>query len=300
MAIITISLKEYGPWFISGVPRQIAFSTNIPSVIYYTLDGTEPTILSSVYYEPVTLQTTGTVRVRALAISGLDTGTFDIIFSTDSSRLYFPRRSDYVGGEGIVIDAYGVTPVVIDGYGADSNENVIVPVRRSDYPLEELDIKYSRTGPDGYGPGTLIRMGLPPESYYQDNAVDSNASSPNDDNVFFNPRSLYIVIDGRDGYSDESVYPINRPYGSTTNVVKYLQGKSLYSPSPPLTGGFVRSFINGDSDIRVSYYYDTVENRWIKSIQTFDASTYPKRLGERNLTGGPIVFRWVYNKPSVI
>lgn len=301
MAVITISLKEYGPWFISGIPRQIEFSTNIPSIIYYTLDSSEPTDSSSVYYEPITLPTiSGTVRVCALAISGNDSGTLDVTFSTDNSHLFFPRRSDYLGGQGIVVDAYNVDPVLIDGYGADANNYIIEPVRQSDYPLDELDIKYSRTGSDGYGPGTLIRMGIPPESYWSNDTNDHEASSPNDNNVFFNPRSLYITIDGRDGYDDEIVYPINRPLNSPMNPVKYLQGKSFYLPNPTISGGFVRYFINADTNSIVSYYYDNVDSRWIKSIQTFNSENYPKKLGNRNLKGGPIVFKWIYNKRSMI
>ncbi len=300
MAVISISVKEYGPWFISGVPRQVALDTNIPAIVYYTLDGSEPTSSSSVYVSPISLPTSGTVILRALAVSGADRGALNLTFYSDSTKLFFPRRSDYTGGLGIVVDAYGVETVVTDGYGPDAYNFVDVPVRNSDYELEDLDIKFSKENDYFVGPGVMIKMGIPPEEFWQDNAIDMDASSPNNNNVFFNPRSLYIVMDGRDGYEDQSVYPINRPWEGTTNLVKYLQGKSFYRPSPYISGGHVKSFYNRDTKTSVAYYFDHNELRWIKSIQTYDTDTYPERLGDRNLTGGPLVFAWIYNKRSSI
>jgi hypothetical protein len=300
MAVITISVKEYGPWFISGVPRQIALDANVPSIIYYTLDGSQPGPTSSIYIEPITLPTSGTIHVRALAISGSDRGALDLLFYSDSSKLFFPRRSNYTGGKGIVVDAYGVETVVTDGYGLNAYNYVILPVRSSDYELDDLEVKYSKEGDYFVGPGVMFRMGIPPEEFWQDDAVDAEPSSPNDDNVFFNPRSLYIVIDGRDGYEDQSVYPINRPWEGTTDMVKYLQGKSFYRPGPYISGGFIKSFYNKDTGTAVSYYFDHNELRWIKSIQNYDPATVPERLGARNLSGGPIVFKWIYNKRSSI
>lgn len=299
MAIITISLKSLGPYFISGIPRQIELSTNVPSLIFYTLDDSEPSLSSLVYLDPIDLPTENTVRVRVLAISGSDTGILDVTFGPDNSKLFYPRRN-ITGSLGIAIDAYGVEPVVIDGYGVNDYNIVDNPVRRSDYPLEDLEIRYSTTGPDGYGPGTMITLGAYPAEFWQDNAVSEEASSPNHMNVFFNPRSLYIVIDGRDGYDDESVYPINRPWGGTLNPVKYLQGKQFFDPAPFVSGGFVRSFINYNTGVIILYYYDNVETRWIKSIQSFDTSTVPRRIGDRTQTGGPLVVPWIYNRRSMI
>lgn len=299
MSLVVISLTSFGPYFISGIPRQVELITNVPSIIFYTLDGTEPTYASPVYLGAIDLPTDVSVRLRVLAVSGSDTGTLDTTFST-TSQLTYPIRSEYSGSLGIAVDAYGVTPVLTDGYTVDANNNVIVPTRRSDYELDELEIKYSRTGPDGYGPGTIITMGTPSASYWQDDAVDPDASSPNDTNVFFNPRSLYIVIDGRDGYDDESVYPINRPHGSTRDPVKYLQGKDFFTPSPYISGGIVRSCYNINTGVAVAYYYDFNELRWIKSIQNFDTSKVPSNLGSRTQTGPPLVIKWVYNKRSMI
>lgn len=302
MGIITITAIQQGPFLISGVPNNVILNTNVPAIIYFTLDGSQPTIFSEVYLSPINIPTTGSVRLRALAISGSDSGRLDITFSTDSSDLAIPpRRLPHDGGAGVVVDAYGVDPVVLDGYKPNNIGDVIVPVRYADKPLKCYDIKFSRTGPDGYGLGTLIQLGPVPEEQREEaSSIDPEPSSPNEDNVFFNPRSLYIVMDGRDGYGDESVYPINRPWGSSVDVVKYLQGRELIGSRPYVSGGFVKTFYNPDKSMAVSYYLDMNEQRWIKSIQNYDVSAVPQRIGDRRQAGQPLVFRWIYNKRSVI
>lgn len=300
MAIITISLTAFAPYFIDGIPRQIELETNIPAIIAYTLDGTEPTLSSSIYTDPIIMPTENSVRVRVLAVSGTDTGTLDTTFGPDISKLYFPRRSQDVGGMGVVIDAYGFPVVLQDGYGADADGNVNVVVRRSDYELEDLEIKYSSTGTDGYG--TLIRLGPYPPEFWEDHAVEEEASSPNDSNVFFNPRSLYIVIDGRvaDGYSDESVYMINRNIFGTMDDVKYMNGKNFFTPTPIVSGGLARTCINYETGLRVSYYWDAIECRWIKSIQTFDTTKLPEGIGMRRQIGPGLVVPWIFGRRSIL
>jgi len=303
MAVITISAFESASQLISGVPMLVALETNVPATIFYTLDGSVPTVFSAVYLDPIIMPTISTVRLRALAVSGSDIGYFDITYSTDTTDLVISRRIEGYGA-GIVVDAYNVPYVLMDGYGVDSQGEVDVPVRFSDYELQDLDIKYSRTGPDGEGLGTIITMGMPPYSQLEKaSAVDWNPTTPNHQNVFFNPKSLYITIDGRDGYEDQIVSPhviINRPWAGTRNSVKYLQGKEMYEPQPYISGGHVRTHYNYEKGIAVAYYFDHNETRWIKSIQSFDPNTVPQGIGSRRLVGGPLVFKWIYNKRSMI
>lgn len=300
MAIITISLTTKGPFLVSGIPGAVEIETNIPAVVFYTLDGSEPNISSSVYIDPIDIPTgEDSIRLRVLAVSGSDSGILDITFSPDITDLTYPRRSQNTS-LGIAVDAYGVPIVLTDGYGVDAYDSIVTPVRSSDYALEDLEIKYSRTGTDGYGPGTMFVLGPYPEEFWQDDATSEDESSPTRDNVYFNSRSLYIVIDGRDGYDGESVFPINRPWGGAYSPVKYLQGKSFFQPDPFVSGGLTRYFVNYNTGTIVFYYFSQIENRWIKSIQSFDTSKVPQRIGDRRLTGPPIVFKWIYNRRSMI
>jgi hypothetical protein len=304
MVVLTITAVGLGPQLMAGIPQLVELETNLPAVIYFTLDGSQPTIASPVYVRTIQLPTLMRVRLRALAISGPDTGTLDISFVAVTDIIHPTRRFEGHGG-GIVVDAYGIPEVSIDGYGPDTghpisdNEYPVdLAVRGSDIPLTDLDIKYSRTGFDGEPPGILISVGFPQDLGERESAVDARASSPNHDNVYFNPRSQFIVIDGRDGYQDQSIFIINRPFGGTMDEVKYLGGKSLYEPSPYISGGLVRQFYNYDKGIGVFYYFDHNECRWIKSIQKME-ERLPSNVGIRH-GGNPLVFAWMYNKRSMI
>jgi hypothetical protein len=300
MAVITITAAESAVELISGIPQVISLYTNVPATVFFTVDGTEPTAFSEVYVGPIEMPTTVSVRLRAIAISGPDMGLLDIIYSTDSTDLSRDRRTEDLG-IGIAVDAYGVDSVLTDGYGPDADNYVVVPVRSSDEELENLEIKFSRTGLPQISPGTIITLGPVPESQRDKvSAIDEEASSPNNQNVYFNPKSLYIVMDGRDGYEDQSVFSINRPHGSTMDVTKYLQGKTLYEPQPYVSGGLVRTLYNRKEGRAVSYYFDHNETRWIKSIQSFDPDTIPANIGSRRQVGPPLIFKWIYNRRSMI
>jgi len=304
MAVLTITAVGHGPQLMAGIPQLVELEANLPATIYFTLDGSEPTVSSPVYLQEIQLPTMMHVHLRALAISGPDRGTLDITFMSAPSIVHPTRRFEGYGA-GIVVDAYGIPEVVIDGYGPDGQRPVgdfeypvDVPVRGSDIPLIDLETKYSRTGFDGEGSGTLISVGFPQDLGQRESAIDGRASSPNHNNVFFNPRSQFIVIDGRDGYQDQSVFIINRPMGGTMDEVKYLGGKSLYEPSPYISGSLVRQFYNYEKGIGVFYYLDQNECRWIKSIQKMEEKL-PPNIGMRR-GGNPLVFAWIYNKRSMI
>jgi hypothetical protein len=298
MAVVTISALELGPELVAGIPRYIAFETNMPSTIYYTVDGSTPSLSSNVYVDPILLPDNScNVQLYAMAISGEDIGYLYLFFGADITTI---RRSHRVEGygAGIVLDAYGKDWIFYDGYSLDSIDETVVPTRYSDYELKELEIKYSKTGQNGIGNGTFPWPGPSPEDIDQSySPLGPEESSPNDQNVYFDPRAMYIVIDGTmaDGYVDQSVFPINRPYGGTMNPAKYLNGQLMYSPCPFISGGLVRSFVNYNTGIMISYYFDHVDCRWIKSIQKFTKSVdVPDHIGSRNQSGPPLVFKWVY------
>lgn len=296
MAIITISVYRSEKQLISGIPQVVSLDTNVPATIFYTLDGSIPTALSYVYIEPIVMPTSSPARLRAYAVSGTDVGYLDITYRSDNTAApYFRRLEGY--GIGIAVDAYGVEPVLYDGYVSDDFGTVDIPARYSDYPLEDLEIKYSRVGFDGEGYGTIPIMGPiiggQPE-------VDPEPSSPDNNNVYFNPRSLYIVMDGRDGYQDESVYPINRPWEGTMDVVKFMNGRCLKYPDIYISGGHVRTYYNYVTGTAVAYYFDSTDCRWIKSIQNFDVQNVPRNIGDLRQYGPPLVFKWIYNKRNMI
>lgn len=299
MAVISISAISLGTELIAGIPQFVALDTNIPSTVFFTLDGSVPTASSSVYLSPIEMPTYGSIRLRALAISGADLGNLDVTYFTQTSALHRHLRIDGYG-IGIAVDAYGVEPVLTDGWGADDTGYVIVPDRKSDYELKDLEIQYSRAGFDGEGYGTLIKLGpQPPDVIERSEEIDGEFSSPNNQNVYFNPKATTIVIDGTDGYGDQVVRIINRPLDGTLDPIKYLQGKTMYEPQPYISGGHIRTFYNYTTGRLCAYYFDACECRWIKSIQSFDPNAVPRGIGLR-MGIQPLVFKWVYNKRSGI
>jgi hypothetical protein len=296
MAVITISVVDVGPELISGVPQWVSLSTNIPATIFYTLDGSVPTIASSVYITSILLTTTSSIRLRALAISGVDLGILDVFFAS-TTYLTYPRRIDATYGAGIVVDAALIEDVFDDGYGLDESNVSSEPIRYYDVDVPRLDIQLFRDSSSGEG--TMLSVGFAPPK----NQISFDMSTPNGNNVFFNPKSLYVVIDGRDGYEDQvhdGYLIINRPCAGTMDPVNYLGGKMFYEPHPYTSGGFVKTHYDSRNKVSVSYYFDANETRWIKSIENFDPTQVPANLGLRHSSGGPLVFKWVYNKRSVI
>jgi hypothetical protein len=306
MAVIIITAEGLGSELVAGIPLLVSLSTNLPSTIYFTIDGSEPSASGAIYVQPIPMPTdAGSIRLRALAVSGSDRSTLDVVYRVDTGMTAPPWRLPY-DGAGVVVDAYGVPEVVFDGYGVDPHDSSDVftadyPVRGADEPLQDYEFRYSTTGAAGQGLGTLIAIGFPDPALMARKlgAVDPRTSSPNHDNVFFNPRSLFVTVDGRDGYQDQSVFLRNRPWAGTLDPVKYLGGKQFLEEAPYISGGLVRSFYNWDKGFMVTYYWDSNELRWIRSIQSLDSSRRPA-TGMRPGTGPPMVFKWVYNKRSTI
>jgi hypothetical protein len=238
-----------------------------------------------------------------MAISGQDIGYLVVYFGADTTFITRARRVDGYGA-GIIVDGYREPWVLYDGYTLNELDEAEVPARFSDYELKELEIKYSKTGVNGIGTGTFPWPGPEPEEISQEySPIGPEESSPNNQNVYFDARALYIVIDGTmaDGYTDQSVFPINRPYGGTMNPAKYLNGQLMYSPDPFISGGLVRSIVNYNTGIMVSYYFDATDNRWIKSIQKFTKNDIvPDQIGSRRQFGPPLVFKWIYNNRNMI
>jgi hypothetical protein len=47
--IITITITESSVQLVSGIPKSVTITTNFPSTIFYTLDGSTPSVNSLIY-----------------------------------------------------------------------------------------------------------------------------------------------------------------------------------------------------------------------------------------------------------
>lgn len=286
--VILLTATESDNELISGVPEYVVFSTNVPSTIFITFDGTEPDNTSEIAVGNVYLPSdSSTVTLMAKAISGsFSSDTLSLLYSTDSSDLDKSRNLDK---EGIRVMPFGSTS--IDSISFDSNG---LPSQETAIPLQDLEIKTSKTNRRGEP--------IPDDSSVEfikfpttlAGSVPEQISSVND-NINFDPRAKLILIDGsdQDAINNQSVRIINRPHGTMDLVSNFYNEHQVQQPI--VTANLVKSMVNPKTGVIVFYYRESRENRWIKSVQQTDplslnlTPTIPQR------TSG-FVFRWVEDR----
>ena len=282
--MIVLTLLESEEQIISGIPEYIEFETDVPANIFYTLDGTDPTIESLIALGKVYLPTSGlTLTVKAIALSA--DGSSDVleqVYNSDSTELDGPRNI----GEGISVLPFGSTSVNnlsfdADGYAAQESSSDFV----------DLDIKASITGGENQTSVSFVNFAdVDPEG-------DSFSSSSVNDNVYFDPTAKLILVDGStdEAFDNQQVKLINRTYNSFDPTSK-LFTERLGQKEPIVTGNYVRSYYNPATKEYVSFYYESVDSRWIISKQklknTVIKSGYPSNSRGR---GGRFVYRWIEN-----
>jgi hypothetical protein len=286
MAIL-ITVVESTNQIISGIPEYVVVESNTPAVIFYTFDGTDPTIDSD-FMESNTLvlptdQSSVTVKLKAIA--GIDSSEiFEHEWSTVVS--FVTRRFKDTDGISIlppdaeVVDSLSVN---VDG---DAARETSIPFVDLEMKASDRDV-YKRH--DG-GKTSLafinfnLELIMAAEVPYQ-----SKTSSPNDNNLDFDPKAGLIIIDGStpEKLASQSVKIINRPYN--TIPVRSGEYNEHLVQQPIITGNLVRYMTNPKTGKTVFYYFDSRECRWIHSIQQIT----PKQLNIGNMVGNPKVFAWI-------
>jgi hypothetical protein len=285
-------MEESEDQIVAGFPEYIIFSTNIPATIFYTLDGTDPDPLTSEMFADgilkLSIPTNGTtLTVKALAVSGSSS-------SSILEQTYFTSQQDIeknrlTGKEGIRVLPVGITPINNLSYDSEGN-----PAQQSVIPIEKMDLKGSTTnnrGEDIPGDTTLDFVNFPiSQGYFQKPLI----SSPNDNNINFDPKAFYVVIDGstQDKMDSQIVKIINRPHG-TMDLVSPIYNRNMNSFHLN-TSGLVRYMISPNRDKICFYYRDSREGRWIRSTQDIKYKT----LNLTPVASPPssFVFRWVENR----
>lgn len=287
--MIVLTLVESSEEYVSGFPEYIELSSSVPATIYYTLDGSEPTTSSLIAVEKIYLPTTsGSITFKAIAVSSSDSS--DILeteYKTDSTALNGPRRIE----EGVLVLPYGQDiaeslSVKLDGSDAQSSSE----------SFSDLDIKASAVSSDGFSLGdgktSVSFINFPSRTV----ETDRFSSSSVNDNYYFDPSAKYILIDGSTSAQLENqvVRIINRTYntlGTTSSFYKEQLGRS----EPIITGNYVRSFYNQKTGVYTSYYWESLESRWLVSVQSIEPSsggTSPAYSKNR------FVFRWIQDRST--
>ena len=317
---ITIIVTESPLQLLAGIPSNVIIETNVPSTIFYTLDGTEPTVLSNVVVGPVVMPTdSADVILMVFATDGVNTSPIITQeYKTDSKDLRRPydtvciedyncHQSTYpfgppVAGMNIPYE-YGNTggvivdnqekPRVPDGYDGFGN-----PAGYVNSPECQYDFLFSDTnaiGEMGRGIGTLpghVLWVKPRNNNKQ--KEHTNAAGP-----LFDPRALVIFQDSRETPYDPDVPKINRPYFDLEDYTRARDGGMLTTTDPitPM-GSFLKAHYNPTDNCLIYYYYDNRAGRWIISKEPYSPSENPTANLSSIMTRGRgnnvgLVFKWI-------
>lgn len=273
---------------IAGIPEYVEFSTSEPSTVFYTFDGTDPDEDSDMASGRVYLPTrTPTFTLKAIA---LIQESSSVILEQDYAVTFLDKeRVGRVNDEGIQVlpaDEDPVDSLGVDVNGDDAQETAI--------ERDDLDIKVSRTNRIG----EELKDGSSREFVnfveYEVGTNDNEyRSSPNDDNVEFNPNAKVIIINGYDqaDLEDQVVRITNRPHGTMTVTSPFYN--EHIQQEPIITGNFVRTMYNPQTQKIVFYYAESRENRWIKSIQKVEN---PANLNITGQVEAGFVFQWIEDR----
>lgn len=295
MSVISISITESEEQIVSGIPKSISLTTNVPSTIFYTLDGTDPNLFSTIYTSPVYLPKDSlSIVLKVLATNGVDysvivteTYTTNVLGNTrlphsatdtppgeSLPNLYpygtndTPPTTTYYspGDAGVTVNNPDL-PSTATGYDGDGYETGFT---NKPYNLENYNVVYSTKnylGETGYGIGNL------PAS----TQVSQEPVIPETTSQFtktFDPRA-FVIFQDFDQEDPQDPAQINKQYFSLVDVNKARDGNHYFTSgldAPPVSGTFLRAHYNPRDNTITHYYLDTWSNKWIISKSPYQAT----------------------------
>lgn len=314
MTVIILTLTESTNQVISGIPHSITLTTDAPSSIFYTLDGTTPDVSSSIYVGAITLPTNNSsVIFKAFATDGVNSSA--VLSKTYSPNISGIRQShsqitsnnipsapitpfpfsDKTGsppfsygeiGGGLIVDDPEVIGIP-DGYdGSGSNKYS----DQTDKPLNEYKIIYSDTNDKGErGPnlGTVpnkvtIKNNNPPGPISTFSAASDH---------FFNPKALVIYQDSR-LVPDDGIARFNHQFFTLPHAESNGPSQRAVEGNHT-TGSFIRSDHNPNDQTITYSYRDSFTNRWIFSKEPFTPKPNQDGMVVNSRTGMNRVLKWI-------
>lgn len=282
---IIITVVQSTNQIISGIPEYIEVETNIPSVVFYTFDGSDPTIDSSFLTGTrLILPTSGnSVLLKLVAIAGSDSSD---IFEHEWITVVSNVTKRFEETQGINILPPGSE--VVDSLAVSQSGS---PARETS--IEFIDLEMKATDRDKFkkferGKTSLDFINFKLEMIVNEEPYQSKVSHVNN-NLDFDPKAGLIIIDGStpEKMTAQSIKIINRPSDTMaprSDSYNFRVGRESVQSS-----NLVRYFINPRTGKMVFYYFDSRECRWIESIQQIT----PKTLNIGQQVGNPKVFSWI-------
>jgi len=322
MAVISLTITESSEQVVAGIPRSIAITANMASTIFYTTDGSDPDLSSTIYTAPFKLPTNQlTLVLKIFASNGVDSSPIisttyqtDLLgqnarnphSGTDAQAQSVPKADPRpFGSTPIQPDAHFLGPAeagsnvndpnlpsTSNAFDADGNPSTFTNATFQGIASKDLLVILSETnaiGERGYGIGTLpekskVQAPVPPPEY----------SSTTD--KLYNPKAMVIFQDYTlPGNVDDPV-DVNRMSFTLENVEETRQGNQFFNvgpDTPPPTGNFVRQHYNPRDNTITYYYFDSSVNRWIISKTAYTpAPTAHNYSGVVFGKGSRAVFAW--------
>jgi hypothetical protein len=307
---ITLKIIQSADQVISGVPRFVSMEADVPCTIFYTLDGSDPTIYSMMYVSPINLSERSSVTVKAFASNG--TETTDIITESFNKPIEDNTRKHHIGTANTVSQTVGQSlfgsgnvtktiysqsqniqvvvddpskPEISNGYSASGEPNNFtnLPLTSINYLLRESTTDANGRPIVGTSPKVLRQPASPPPQ----------SSNMYDD--FFDPRALVIYHDVSKEKPEDPPH-INRTHFDSYDTVN--NPNTFYSvnlDSPNMTGSFIRSFYNPKTNQITSYFRDSATNKWIRSIAPYTPPESAGQLFVQVIGSGAskFVYQWV-------
>jgi hypothetical protein len=334
MAVISICIENSREEIVNGIPLSISLSTNISATIFYTIDGSLPTLFSPIYTSPIFPSTEITsLTLSVFATNGVDTSTI-IVERYQTNLLGQDARFPHSGtnacpnSEQATIDPtpFGSPPIQPNqqflgpgaaglnvfnpekpagkptGYNAEGEPTGFTNNQQRALPTPGFPYTYSdsdQEGVQGYGIGTLpLTSIVPPKPVPEQSEYGSQ---------FFDPRA-FVIIDDLTQPRDPGLPPlIHRSAFTLENVERTREGGIMFNTALdglPTTGSFVSRQFNSSKNTMTYYYMDSIAQRWIISTVPYypaaDQFNYAQatKFGVSGRPGSQYVYQWVMFKGS--
>lgn len=333
MSVISVAITQSADQVVSGIPRTVSITANVSATIFYTLDGTDPTLFSTIYTGAIFLPTNQLlVTLKVLATNGIDFSpivTEQYITNIVDGNARLPHAATTAEAGSVIPDSYpfgtppfqpqqgflnpaqsGVTvfdptlPATPTGFAADGSPTGFT---NQPYNVENYQITYSTRdaeGQSGIGVGNLPgKVTLPYPSDIQPDTAQTSNQGPEYTQQFtstFDPRAFVIFQDfSKEDPNDPP--QINRQFFSLENPERARDGAFYFNTgqdaSAPLSGSFIKAHFNPRNNTITHYYRDSWSNKWIISTAPYQATgTFDGNMSAMVFgrgSGAGVVFEWL-------
>ena len=332
MAVISVTVTQSYDQVVSGIPKTVSITTNIPATIFYTLDSTDPTLFSTIYTGPIFLPFDQLlITLKILATNGTDSSPIVVeqyITNIVDSNARLPHSATTAEAGSVIPDAYpfgtppfqpqqgylnpaesGSTvyntalPATPTGYDGQGNPTGFT---NQPYDITNYQIVYNDRDAEGNQGGNLGNMPgkttLPYPSDVQPDPGQTSSQGPEQTSQFtalFDPRAMVIFQDfSKEDPSDPP--QINRQFFSLENPERVRDGTMYFNTgvdaSAPPSGSFVRAHYNPRDNTITHYYRDSWSNKWIISTAPYHPTgTFDGNMAQSVMgsAGAGKIFEWL-------